>query len=194
MNCFSSWNRRVEMVGPELRGRVVVISPHLDDAVLALGATLARAVKLGAEVEIVTVFAGDPASATPAGVWDRGCGFRSAGKAAHARRKEDQRACTILGAKPVWLPFSDNQYDRDRDAARVGAALAPHVEKADVLLLPGFPLTHPDHVCATAVVLGTAPQRARIGFYVEQPYVRESGLTPAASDGYGTGVGGPLQW
>ena len=43
---------------PRLLGRLVVVSPHLDDAVLSLGATLAHAVESGATVEVLTVFAG----------------------------------------------------------------------------------------------------------------------------------------
>jgi LmbE family N-acetylglucosaminyl deacetylase len=34
---------------PHLTGRVVVVSPHLDDAVLSLGAAMARPARLGAD-------------------------------------------------------------------------------------------------------------------------------------------------
>src|SRR5213080_853986 len=98
--------------GEELEGRVVVVSPHLDDAVLSLGAALARAARRGGAVTVLTVLAGDPASETPAGEWDSQAGFATAGEAARARREEDRRACALLGVEPVWLPFSDHQYDR----------------------------------------------------------------------------------
>jgi LmbE family N-acetylglucosaminyl deacetylase len=153
-----------------LRCKAVVLSPHLDDAILSLGCTISRSVRLGGECSIVTIFAGDPDSVAPAGSYDRKCGFLSAGEAAAVRRKEDKKACSILGAKPVWLPFSNKQYDPFRDGDDVWASLEPHVETAEILLLPGFPLTHRDHAWVTELVLDRAPKGTPIGFYVEQPY------------------------
>ena len=91
-------------------GRVAVLSPHLDDAVLSLGAAIARAVREGATVTIVTVFAGDVDSALPASNWDRLAGFATEGEAAAARRVEDATACALLGAEPRPLPFPDYPY------------------------------------------------------------------------------------
>jgi LmbE family N-acetylglucosaminyl deacetylase len=156
----------------DLTGRIVVVSPHLDDAVLSLGAAMARAAS--ADWTVITVFAGDPDSTDAAGPYDRRCGFLTAADAAIVRRREDQRACYILGAKPVWLPFGDIQYDRFRDADSVWDLLEPHVYQAQVLLLPGFPLTHRDHAWITELVLGRAPESTRIGFYAEQPYARSA--------------------
>lgn len=156
----------------DLTGRVVVVSPHLDDAVLSLGAAMAHAASQGAVWTVLTVFAGDPDSTAPASRYDRRCGFRSAAEAATIRRREDQRACAVLGATPVWLPFGDGQYERSRDADVVWASLEPQIHQAQVLLLPGFPLTHRDHAWVTALVLGRAPVSTVIGFYAEQPYAR----------------------
>src|SRR5262245_42184425 len=82
---------------------VTVLSPHLDDAALSLGATLARATASGANVSVVTPFAGPTTSEAPAGWWDRACGFKTEGEAARRRRDEDMAACSIIGARPVWL-------------------------------------------------------------------------------------------
>ena len=71
-----------------LTGRLVVVSPHLDDAVLSLGATMASAARNGAHVTVLTVFACDPQSSAPAEWWDRAGGFRTLGEAACARREE----------------------------------------------------------------------------------------------------------
>ncbi len=40
--------------------RVLAISPHLDDAALSAGATLADFAARGANVDVVTLFAGTP--------------------------------------------------------------------------------------------------------------------------------------
>jgi LmbE family N-acetylglucosaminyl deacetylase len=157
-----------------LKAHVVVVSPHLDDAVLSLGATMARTARLGAHWSIVTVFSGDPDSKGPAARYERRCGFLSAGEAASVRRQEDQRACAILGTRPVWLPFGGIQYEPVRDADRVWTALEPHINRAELLLLPGFPLTHLDHAWITELVLARTPKNAPIGFYAEQPYARSA--------------------
>jgi LmbE family N-acetylglucosaminyl deacetylase len=187
-------NRLVEAVEQELKGRVVVVSPHLDDAVLSLGALIAHAARAGADVTIVTIFAGHPDSMIPVGPWDHGCGFRYAGEGARTRRLEDRRACAILGARPVWLPFWGVQYERRRDPDRLWAALEPQVNGADVLLAPGLPLNHPDHAWVAQVIRGKAPNNVRLGFYVEQPYAFQSGTIPTANDGRASGSEQPLRW
>jgi len=154
----------------ELQGRVVVISPHLDDAVLSLGALIAAGVRGGAAVEILTVFAGDPASETPSGPWDLKSGFTSEGHAARVRREEDRTACAILGATPGWLAFADVQYDRHGGEREIGAAVAAATAGADVVMLPGAPLLNPDHAWLSGLLLRTGVDCGRVALYAEQPY------------------------
>jgi LmbE family N-acetylglucosaminyl deacetylase len=152
-----------------LDGEVVVISPHLDDAVFSLGAAVSSSGRRdGGRVTILTVLAGDPDSPTDAGDWDRKAGFRTAGEAARARREEDARACELVRARPVWLPFSDLQYERGGNDAEIRAAVVDAVGAASVLL-PGFPLQNPDHRWLRRILDG-AFARDRVGVYVEQPY------------------------
>jgi LmbE family N-acetylglucosaminyl deacetylase len=151
-----------------LDSEVVVVSPHLDDAVFSLGAAVARSSRGGGRVTILTVLAGDPDSPTTAGDWDRKAGFRTAGEAARARRAEDARACELLRARPVWLPFSDLQYERGGDDAEIRTAVVDAVGAAPVLL-PGFPLQNPDHRWLRRVLDG-AFACDRVGVYAEQPY------------------------
>jgi LmbE family N-acetylglucosaminyl deacetylase len=147
---------------------LAVISPHLDDAALSLGASLAAAARNDVSVVVVTVFAGDTESTAAASAWDSRCGFRTEGEAARARRSEDARACAVLGADPVWLPFKDESYGMaERPTA---AAIEAAVAGADALLFPGLPLTHPDHALISSWASRFAGS-ARVGFYVEQPYV-----------------------
>lgn len=149
-------------------GTVAVLSPHLDDAVLSVGAAVAAAARAGDAVAVVTVLAGDPSSAAPAGEWDAACGFATAAEAARARRAEDREACRLLGAEAVWLPFPDGQYGRAPDD-EVWPALEAAIAGADTVLLPGFPLAQPDHRWLAELVVARG-FRARVGLYVEQPY------------------------
>jgi LmbE family N-acetylglucosaminyl deacetylase len=152
--------------GESLDGRVAVLSPHLDDAILSLGAAIAHS---RAEITVVTVFAGDPDSAEPAGQWDTRAGFRTEGDAARARRREDELACRDVGARPVWLSFGDHQYPRDDDDT-VAAAVEEAVAGADTVLVPAFPLLHDDHARLLELVERSGLGGRRLGRYVEQPY------------------------
>ncbi len=146
-----------------MTSRLAVVSPHLDDAVFSLGATIAAAVRRNEEVRVITVLAGDPDSVEPASEWDRLSGFRSAGEASRARRAEDAAACTVLGATAVWLPGAEGTSDDE-----LVAQLRPALESADLVLSPGFPCSHRDHLRVAQLTFQAT--RSAVGLYVEQPY------------------------
>ena len=173
--------------------RIAILSPHLDDAVLSLGAAVARATRRTDDVQIVGVMANDPDSTASAGAWDRWSGFRTVGEAARARREEDQRACVLLGAKPVWLPYGDEQYDRGAGDGEIWTAILSVVSDVDTVLVPGFPLHHGDHSWLTELVLDRRPPEWRLGVYVEQPYALAAGRPGSLGelDGF---VGDDLTW
>jgi LmbE family N-acetylglucosaminyl deacetylase len=151
-------------------GRVVVLSPHLDDAVLGLGAAINRAVAEGGHVRVVTAFAGDVESELPASRWDALAGYVTEGEAARARRAEDAEACAVVGAEPHPLAFSDYPYVRGREPDAVVAALSAAVDAADAVFAPGFPLIHADHRFLAECVLRGGLVRGRLALYAEQPY------------------------
>ena len=124
---------------------------------------------------MLTVLANDPESVAPPGGWDGRAGFRSEGDAASARRDEDARACAALGAKPRWLPFGDGDYDRHGTDDEVRAAVAEAVGDAGTLLLPGSPLSHPDHEWLVRTVADASLGARRLGLYAEQPYTARTG-------------------
>ena len=150
-------------------GSIVVLSPHSDDGVLSLGATMARWARFGWHVELLTVFALDPESNTPTGGWDRRAGFLTEGDAARARRNEDRVACSILGVTPRWLPFGSVDFDRHGDDAEVWDAVGGVVDGASVVLVPGSPLTHPDHAWLNRLVFERSAS-VPVARYAEQPY------------------------
>jgi LmbE family N-acetylglucosaminyl deacetylase len=160
-----------------LRGRVAVLSPHLDDGVYSLAAAISAGVRSDAEVSLITIFAGDPDSTRPASPWDRRFGFRLAGEAARARREEDSRACAVLGARPIWLPF-DDQYGRPAEDDELWMSIQRAVGPADSVLVPGFPLEHTDHLRLARVTLARGFSATHVGLYVEQPYAAVRGEPP----------------
>ena len=116
------------------------------------------------------MLAGDPASPYPSAKWDRSCGFTTLRAAVAARRTEDRRACSIVGATPVWLPFNYGDYPRGADEKTMLAALRDAVAGSALVLVPGYPLSHADHRWLARLCLSHGFPTGRIGLYAEQPY------------------------
>jgi LmbE family N-acetylglucosaminyl deacetylase len=127
--------------------RVMVCSPHFDDA--ALGAAYLLLAHPGSTV--VTVFGGPPpAYPDPPTEWDALGGFRTGDDVVALRREEDRAAMRVLGAVPHWLDFVDHQYLPPGDrapATDIAAALEPVLDdlKPTAVFLP-MGLANPDHV------------------------------------------------
>jgi LmbE family N-acetylglucosaminyl deacetylase len=162
---------------------VLVISPHLDDAALSLGMTISMLVRQGASVTVATVFANDVEGIGPSSPWDHSAGFSTARAAAQGRRYEDRKAMSILGAEAFWLSLPDVAHRANDPNWSNLDPLGPLLASADLVLLPGFPLTNPDHRLLTEYI-SRAP-RERCAYYVEQPYAANlwlkgrSGLLPS---------------
>jgi LmbE family N-acetylglucosaminyl deacetylase len=148
---------------------------------MSLGSAVAHAVQSGAKVEILTVFSDIPSSTAPASPWDSKCGFATEGEAATARREEDRRACSVLGAEPRWLDFGDECYERRGNEDDIHSAVTSAIRGADAVLIPGFPLTHADHASLSKLLLRKGINCPRIGLYAEQPYMFTLGKTPVGA-------------
>jgi LmbE family N-acetylglucosaminyl deacetylase len=126
--------------------RIVVVSPHFDDAVQGAGYVLAG----HPGTVVVTVFGGrPPAYPDPPSDWDASGGFRSGDDVVALRREEDAAALAVLGAEHVWLDFADHQYLDEPDRASaddVAAALVVALDGLDptAVFVP-FGLGNPDH-------------------------------------------------
>lgn len=134
------------LVEPAVFERVLVISPHLDDA--ALGA--AELITSHPGVTVLTVFAGAPPRyPDPPTTWDAAGGFRSGDDVAALRRVEDARAMDVLGAEPRWLDFVDHQYlareERPLPSAVALALAAVISELAPTSVFMPLGLANPDH-------------------------------------------------
>jgi LmbE family N-acetylglucosaminyl deacetylase len=160
-------------------GTILVVSPHSDDGVLSLGAAMAGWARAGRRVELLTVLALDPDSRAPTGGWDRRAGFATEGEAARARREEDRAACAALGVTAHWLPFGSVDYERHGSDEEILEAVRRHVQGARVVLVPGSPLTHPDHAWLSSLLAERVATES-MAVYAEQPYTVRDGSTPFA--------------
>src|SRR5919197_2354138 len=83
----------------------LVLSPHLDDAVLNCWSVLTSA----DDQRIVNVFAGVPRRGFVT-AWDRACGAVESAAHVRARIAEDWDVLGSIGRRAAYLPFLDAQY------------------------------------------------------------------------------------
>jgi LmbE family N-acetylglucosaminyl deacetylase len=110
----------------------LVISPHLDDAVLSVGGAIAAWTAAGDRVVIATVFTDGPPleEITPA---------MRAWADFPARRAEDARACATLGAEARWLGHVERAFRRPFLSAR--ACFTTPTDRAGFVTLPAVTAT-----------------------------------------------------
>jgi LmbE family N-acetylglucosaminyl deacetylase len=127
--------------------RIVVVSPHFDDA--ALGAAHLLTTYPGSTV--ITVLAGrPPAYPDEVSPWDAAGGFVTGDDVVGARQLEDRTAMASMGATPVWLDFPDHQY-LSRGERPTPEDVAPRLQEAvgangaSAVFLP-MGIANPDHV------------------------------------------------
>jgi LmbE family N-acetylglucosaminyl deacetylase len=152
-------------------GPVLVISPHLDDAVLSCG----QLIKSRPDTTITTVLAGFPPG-THGGWSARTTGLPVAEDANRKRREEDQCASRALGARTVWIDLPALEYGPAASASEhllgiqqaVAAAVAA-AEGRSVFLPLG--VTHPDHIAVSdAALLAVRDSKLEAYVYMDMPY------------------------
>jgi LmbE family N-acetylglucosaminyl deacetylase len=121
---------------------VLVISPHLDDAVFGCGELLAAC----PGSVVVTAMAGRPPHYAEVTPWDALAGFGSGDDVVAARREEDRAALALLAAQPRWLDFLDSQYRDSPTIDALAAALEAAIRDTGLerVVLP-LGLFHSDH-------------------------------------------------
>ena len=136
----------ISATSAEELARIVVVSPHFDDAVQGTGYVLAGHPR----TTVITVFGGrPPAYPEPPSEWDALGGFRIGDDVVAIRRQEDAAALDVLGADHVWLHFADHQYlteeERPSPEEVSGAVLVALDAAAPTSVFVPFGLGNPDH-------------------------------------------------
>lgn len=128
--------------------KVLVVSPHFDDAILSAGQFLAGR----PDADVVTVFGGYPIDRELLTEYDKKCGFTSSRDAVSVRRWEDDEALALLRANPIHWDFLDNQYPQQpyvnaSNAQAISTQVLKQLEKKEYeFLLSPLGLGHPDHI------------------------------------------------
>ncbi len=134
-------------VDPGAFSRIVVVSPHFDDAAMGAGHLLASY----DDTTVVTVLGGrPPAYPEVTTEWDALGGFVAGDDVVAVRREEDAAAMAVLESGYRWLEFPDHQYlaaperrTPDEVAPALGATIA-EIDPTSVFFPMG--LANPDHV------------------------------------------------
>lgn len=168
----------------------LVVSPHLDDAVLSCGQFLAG----WPDAVVVTVLAGAPRPPQVTS-FDVRCGFTDSADAVGARWQEDDRALASLSARPMRATLLDQQYRAgaplDRDEVARCITQAHRVLQPRLVLAP-LGLAHPDHMDVAAATLAAMADLPGTPLYlyeelparVERPQLVEPALEAARSAGW----------
>jgi LmbE family N-acetylglucosaminyl deacetylase len=174
--------------------RVVIVSPHLDDAVLSCWSVLTG----WREVEVVNVFTGAPALAKDLNEAELLTGADDALARARERAREDRAALGVAGARPRNLDLLDHLHwtaggqppppswrrvarrlvRRRRDAPgadedrlrEVVEATSPHIDRQAHVYAPAGLGGHPDHELVRELGCRLLREGARVSFYADQPY------------------------
>jgi LmbE family N-acetylglucosaminyl deacetylase len=146
--------------------RTVVVSPHLDDAVLSCGGRLADE-----PAHVITMFAGIPDDVGALPMWDRVTGATSSHQRVVDRLAEDDRALARLGATTERLPLLDNQYrTEEHDHRRAVELLRPLLASAHEVWAAAGIGRHVDHLAARDAAIEATPAGASVHLFAELPY------------------------
>jgi LmbE family N-acetylglucosaminyl deacetylase len=167
---------------------VLVISAHLDDAILGAGQFIAGR----PDCVVVTVLAGDPPSRTILTSYDASTGFKSAAEAMDARRAEDLEAMSVLQAEARHMDSVDSQYGGKLKPAAVVKQLGELIDELDPeFVLAPLGLVHPDHEAVREAALEAMGDRETpLWLYedlparVQHPESVEEALREVSGNGY----------
>jgi LmbE family N-acetylglucosaminyl deacetylase len=168
--------------------RVLVLSPHLDDAAWSIGSLIADLVHDGTEVLVASLFTEVDERVSSVGAdWLKRSRL-ARNSAADTRREEDGRALAVLGARPIHVRLLDavsrcpEQYSSSSSLVGWTAAIDPQdpglaqcdaaVERLVRELSPTtvlVPLGHGRHV-DHQIVSRTVVAAGRVLFYADFPY------------------------
>ena len=122
--------------------KILLLSPHFDDAILSAGQLIAGR----PDAEVVTVFGGFP-SERQVTDYDVKCGFSDSGVAVVNRRVEDNNATALLSATSTHWELPDGQYGQEVSVDEIKELIIEQLGKEDYdYVLGPLGLGHPDHI------------------------------------------------
>lgn len=150
----------------------VILSPHLDDAVLSCWHVLTQP----GEVTVINVFAGVPVGLGPPAWWDEYTGATDSGERVRERIEEDRLALALAGRKPMNLNFLDEQYrEHDQPLAALIAEIERLVASEANIYAPAAFANHTDHALVRAAALELRASGFTVSLYADLPHATVHG-------------------
>lgn len=170
-----AYNRRfVSRLSWRADAPVLMLSPHLDDAVLDCWSTLTAE----HEVMVINVFTAIPPPGTST-YWDRVAGFHDSPSLVRARIAEDREALALAGRSPVNLPFLEGQYRvarRPPSYRELDHAITDRIAACSTVYAPAnIGVAHSDHRLVRGYAMALRAHGARVRLYADMPYAVEYG-------------------
>lgn len=167
--------------------RTVILSPHLDDAVLSCWHVLTQP----GDVMVINVFAGVPTDLQTPAWWDEYTGATDSGERVRERIEEDRRALALAGREPTNLDFLDDQYrKRAQPLEQIVEQVAEQLPAEAGIFAPAALTEHADHMLVRAAALELRRAGANVSLYADLPHATVHGWpawvagtrTPATKD------------
>ncbi|KAA1419338.1 hypothetical protein F0U44_12925 [Nocardioides humilatus] len=160
----------------------VILSPHLDDAVLSCWHVLSGP----GDVRVINVFAGSPPPGSGASWWDRESGATDSAARMEERRAEDAEAIAVVGRSSIHLDFLDEQYEPvGQSVGRIVARLRQLIAPGVVVYAPAALGEHADHERVRRAALELAASGQPVRLYADHPHAVRRGW-PAWVEGTNT--------
>jgi LmbE family N-acetylglucosaminyl deacetylase len=162
-----------EVYAPRMAAETaVILSPHLDDAVLSCWHVLCGP----GDVSVINVFAGVPPSESGASWWDRLTGASDSAARMVERRAEDRAAFEIAGRTAIHLDFLDEQYEPEGQSVdTIAAALRDLIDPETVVYAPAALGEHADHEQVRSAALELAASGQAVRLYADHPHAVRDG-------------------
>jgi LmbE family N-acetylglucosaminyl deacetylase len=151
---------------------VVILSPHLDDAVFSCWHLL----ESPRAVRVLNLFAAPPPPGTQLPRWDRITGARDPVTRVLKRIEEDRAALALAGREPTNLPFVEAQYREQHPTLdEVLPAIREHITGRPEIFAPAGIGNHSAHLLVREAALELAGEGFSASFYADIPYATEFG-------------------
>ncbi|MEO6471880.1 MAG: PIG-L family deacetylase [Aeromicrobium sp.] len=145
----------------------VILSPHLDDAVLSCWHLLCGP----GDVAVINVFAGSPPPGIGASWWDRETGATDSVARMKERWAEDRDAFAIAGRTATNLDFLDEQYEPpDQSVDEIVARLRDLIDPETIVYAPAALGEHGDHERVRSAALELAADGQIVRLYADHPH------------------------